>query len=158
MKEVIPRLQAIHAMEDAQKAKKALEIVQWLKDNLKATAKVLTEGIDESLIYHQFPGEHHKSFRTNNMLERVMKKISRRTRVVGSFPDGKSALMLVVSARLRHIATKKWPEGKVLPRYQKTQRTRPRTKKRGVRGLIHQGLRYARSLMNQNAIDENQHN
>ncbi len=113
MKEVIPRLQAIHAMEDAQKAKeKALEIVQWLKDNkLKAAAKVLAEGIDESLIYHQFPREHHKSLRTNNMLERIMKEIRRRTRVVGSFPDGKSALMLV-SARLRHIATKKWPEGR----------------------------------------------
>jgi hypothetical protein len=32
-----------------------------------------------------------------------MKEIRRRTRVVGSFPDGNSALMLV-AARLRHIA------------------------------------------------------
>ena len=36
-----------------------------------------------------------------------MKEIRRRTRVVGAFPDGKSALMLV-AARLRHIAGTKW--------------------------------------------------
>jgi len=36
-----------------------------------------------------------------------MKEIRRRTRVVGSFPDGNSALMLV-AARLRHIAGSRW--------------------------------------------------
>ena len=36
-----------------------------------------------------------------------MKEIRRRTRVVGSFPDGYSAMMLV-GARLRHISTTKW--------------------------------------------------
>ena len=37
------------------------------------------------------------------MLERILREIRRRTRVVGNFPDGESALMLV-AARLRHIA------------------------------------------------------
>jgi transposase-like protein len=41
------------------------------------------------------------------MLERIMKEIRRRTRVVGAFPDGHSALMLV-AARLRHISGTKW--------------------------------------------------
>ena len=36
-----------------------------------------------------------------------MREIRRRTRVVGAFPDGESALMLV-AARLRHIAGTKW--------------------------------------------------
>ena len=36
-----------------------------------------------------------------------MREIRRRTRVVGSFPDGHSALMLA-AARLRHIAGSKW--------------------------------------------------
>jgi putative transposase len=36
-----------------------------------------------------------------------MREIRRRTRVVGAFPDGKSALMLV-AARLRHIAGTRW--------------------------------------------------
>ena len=40
-------------------------------------------------------------------LERILREIRRRTRVVGCFPDGQSALMLA-AARLRHIAGTKW--------------------------------------------------
>ena len=36
-----------------------------------------------------------------------MREIRRRTRVVGAFPDGRSALMLV-AARLRHVAGTRW--------------------------------------------------
>jgi putative transposase len=36
-----------------------------------------------------------------------MREIRRRTRVVGAFPDGNSVLMLV-AARLRHIAGTRW--------------------------------------------------
>ena len=36
-----------------------------------------------------------------------MREIRRRTRVVGAFPDGRSAIM-VVAARLRHVAGTKW--------------------------------------------------
>jgi transposase-like protein len=54
-----------------------------------------------------FPTEHWRKIRTNNSLERIMKEIRRRTRVVGSFPAGFPAMMLV-GARLRHISTTKW--------------------------------------------------
>ena len=37
------------------------------------------------------------------MIERLNREICRRTRVMGTFPDGNSALMLVC-ARLRHAA------------------------------------------------------
>ena len=50
-----------------------------------------------------FPYEHWTRLRTNNALERIMKEIRRRTRVIGAFPDGYSAMMLV-GARLRHIS------------------------------------------------------
>ena len=43
----------------------------------------------------------------NNPLERLMREIRRRTRVVGAFPDGQSALNLA-AARLRHIAATRW--------------------------------------------------
>lgn len=59
------------------------------------------------LAYMAFPREHWTRLRSNNMLERFMKEIRRRTRVAGAFPDGQSALMLV-AARLRHIAGTKW--------------------------------------------------
>ena len=52
-----------------------------------------------------FPTEHWRKIRANNDLER--KGIQRQTSVVGSFPDGYSAMMLV-GAKLRHISTTKW--------------------------------------------------
>ena len=64
-------------------------------------------GVDETLSYYNFPREHWLRIRTNNMLERVTREIRRRTRVVGCFPDGRSALMLA-AARLRHVAGTKW--------------------------------------------------
>jgi putative transposase len=36
-----------------------------------------------------------------------MREIRRRTRVVGVFPEGNSALMLIAS-RLRHVAATRW--------------------------------------------------
>ena len=40
-------------------------------------------------------------------IERLNRGIRRRTRVVGTFPDGKSALMLV-TARLKYIVENEW--------------------------------------------------
>ena len=60
-------------------------------------------GIEETLTYCHFPDEHWTRIRTNNVIERLNREIRRRTRVVGTFPDGNSALMLVC-ARLRHMA------------------------------------------------------
>ena len=73
----------------------------------------MAEGAPETLAYMQYPREHWRQIRTNNPLERLMKEIRRRTRVVGSFPDGKSALMLA-AARLRHVAGTKWGRKKYL--------------------------------------------
>ena len=70
---------------------------------LAKAAEIVENGIDETLSYYALPPEHWRCLRTNNPLERLMREIRRRTRVVGAFPDGKSALMLV-AARLRHVA------------------------------------------------------
>ena len=40
----------------------------------------------------EFPDIHWRKIRTNNPLERIMKEIRRRTRVVGAFPDDQSCL------------------------------------------------------------------
>jgi transposase-like protein len=111
--DVAAMLKAIHAQESAKAAKQKADSIADELDNmkLKKAACILRDGIDETLVYHRFPREHHRSIRTNNMLERIMKEIRRRTRVVGSFPDGKSALMLV-SARLRYIATSSWSDNR----------------------------------------------
>ena len=60
-----------------------------------------------------FPSEHWTRIRTNNVIERLNREIRRRTRVVGTFPDGNSALMLVC-ARLRHVAGTQWGNKKYM--------------------------------------------
>src|SRR5262249_10164043 len=105
VKEVAAMLKAIHAQEDRAAAlTKAAAITDKLEGmKLSKAAAVVRSGVAETLTYMSFPREHWVRLRTNNMLERIMREIRRRTRVVGNFPDGESALMLV-AARLRHIA------------------------------------------------------
>jgi len=108
-KEVAAMLKAIHAQEDQASAQvKAAAVVEKLQAmRLGQAAEVVRAGIGETLAYMAFPREHWRSLRTNNPLERVMRELRRRTRVVGNFPDGESALMLV-AARLRHMAAGRW--------------------------------------------------
>jgi len=109
MREVAAMVKAIHAQEDARAAReKSQAVIQKLKEmKLAKAAEIVSEGYDETLTHYSFPSEHWRSIRTNNPLERILREIRRRTRVVGSFPDGKSALMLA-AARLRHIAGTRW--------------------------------------------------
>ena len=74
---------------------------------LKEAAKVVRGGYAETLAYCGMPREHWRRIRTNNVIERLNREIRRRTRVVGTFPDGKSALMLV-AARLKYVADSEW--------------------------------------------------
>ncbi len=109
LREVTMMLKAIHAQESKEAArKKAKEVVEKLKEmRLNAAAKKLDDGIEETLTYMDFPSQHWLKIRTNNVIERLNREIRRRTRVVGAFPDGNSALMLVC-ARLRYVAGKDW--------------------------------------------------
>jgi putative transposase len=109
VKLVAAMLKAIHAQEDLTSAReKASAVVRKLREmKLPKAAEKVETGIEETLSYMHFPREHWLKIRTNNGLERLMREIRRRTRVVGSFPDGHSALMLVC-ARLRHVAGSNW--------------------------------------------------
>lgn len=109
VKEVAAMMKAIHAQEDRAAALEKAKAVQAKLElmRLSRAAEIVAEGVHETLSYMAFPREHWSRIRTNNMLERVMREIRRRTRVVGNFPDGKSALMLV-GARLRHVAGTRW--------------------------------------------------
>ena len=80
---------------------------------LEKAAKKVEDSIDETLTYCEFPSEHWTRIRTNNVIERLNREIRRRTRVVGCFPDGNSALMLVC-ARLRHVAGTQWGNKKYM--------------------------------------------
>lgn len=109
MDDVAKMLKAIHAQEDKAAARaKAAAVVEKLREmKLSSAAKKVEEGIEETLTYMDFPAQHWLRIRTNNTMERVNREIKRRTRAIGAFPDGESALMLVC-ARLRHVASSDW--------------------------------------------------
>ena len=109
MREVADMLKAIHASEDRQAADKKVEdVINKLKaGKMWKAAEMVAESAHETLSYYAFPPEHWRRIRTNNPLERLMKEIRRRTRVVGAFPDGNSCLNLA-AARLRHMAGTTW--------------------------------------------------
>lgn len=109
VKNVALMLKAIHAQENKEAARrKAASVIGELRTmKLQGAAKKIEDGVEETLTYMSFPTEHWSKIRTNNVIERMNREIRRRTRVVGTFPDGNSALMLVC-ARLRHVAGTQW--------------------------------------------------
>ena len=115
VKNVAKMLKAIHAQESKKASReKAAAVVAELKAmKLPEAAKKVEAGIEETLTYCDFPSEHWTKIRTNNVIERMNREIRRRTRVVGAFPDGNSALMLVC-ARLRHVAGTQWGSKKYM--------------------------------------------
>ena len=108
-------LKAIHAQKSKKAAReKAKAVVAQLREmKLKEAAKKVEDSVEETLTYCDFPYEHWTRIRTNNVIERLNREIRRRTRVVETFPDGNSALMLVC-ARLRHVADTQWGNKKYM--------------------------------------------
>jgi len=109
MRAVAALLKAIHAQESRGSADvKAKDVVTKLKGmKLKAAAELVEKSIPETFAYYAYPPQHWLKIKTNNPMERLLKEARRRTKVVGAFPDGHSALMLV-AARLRHVSTTAW--------------------------------------------------
>ena len=108
-------LKAIHAQESREAcARKAEEVAEELESmRLGAAARTVRDGFAETLAYTEFPPEHWRRIRTNSGIERINREIRRRTRVVGTFPDGNSALMLV-TARLKYIVEHEWGKRRYL--------------------------------------------
>ena len=109
MREVAAMLKAIHAQESREAAQsKSSDVVQKLTAmKLKAAADLVEKSIHETFAYFAYPPQHWLKIKTNNPMERLLREARRRTKVVGAFPDGNSALMLV-AARLRHVSSTTW--------------------------------------------------
>jgi len=115
VREVGHMLKAIHAQETRGTAEaKASAVVDELRrQRMRRAADLVDAHVAETLTYYAFPDCHWIKLRTNNPLERIMREIRRRTRVVGAFPDGQSCLNLA-AARLRHIAGTQWSTRKYM--------------------------------------------
>lgn len=115
VKTVAMMLRAIHAQEsrEATREKVRQVAVRLQEMKLGLASRKLQDGIEETLTHMGFPSQHWSRIRTNNTIERVNREIKRRTRAIGAFPDGQSALMLVC-ARLRCVAGSQWGTRKYL--------------------------------------------
>ena len=92
-------LKAIHASEDIVAAReKAVRVIEKLRAlRLIRAAELVEKGSREDADLLRLPKRALRRIRTNNPLERILREIRRRTRVVGAFPDGQSALNLAAA-------------------------------------------------------------
>ena len=84
---VMPKSKTVPSRE---KAKAMIAELRAMK--LKEAAKKVEDGIEEKLTYCDFLSEHWMRTRTNNVIEWLNREIRRKTRVVGTLPDGNFAL------------------------------------------------------------------
>jgi transposase-like protein len=108
MNEVAEDLKAIFKVRRQKTAKAlALEFVELYERRYPKAVSVFEAGIEDALTYLGYPGSHHARIRTTNVLERLFKEVKRRTRVVGVFPNEKSAGTLATEIILRN--SEEWP-------------------------------------------------
>lgn len=65
-----------------------------------AVSKMLREGLGDCLTVLSFPADHRKGLTSTNMLESLMKRLKKRTSVVGVFPNKASCDRLIGSQLL----------------------------------------------------------
>ena len=67
-----------------------------------AVAKMLREGLEDCLAVLDFPSHHRRRLQSTNMLENLMKRLKKRSRVVGVFPN-RNACDRLLGAQLLEV-------------------------------------------------------
>lgn len=114
-KRVAAQPKAIHAQESLGAGlRKAEEVARELETSKPAgAAKVIREGVAETLAYAGFPTERWRRIRANDGIERLNREAKRRANAVGGFPDGRSAMM-PAAARRKYVADGTWGKRRYL--------------------------------------------
>ena len=72
---------------------------KWKKRN-PAVAMMLEQGLEDTLAVLGLPVHHRRKLASTNLLENMMKRLKKRTRVVGIFPNRSSCDRLIGSQLL----------------------------------------------------------
>lgn len=93
---VAASVKTVFLQPDADLARAQLrEIAEKLQGKFPKVSAMLEEAQEELLAFYAFPAEHRRKIWSTNPIERIMKELKRRTKVVGLFPNERSALRLV---------------------------------------------------------------
>jgi putative transposase len=79
----------------AEISKQAKTLAERYGETYPKAIEVLENGLEDSLIFFDFPSLDSRKISSNNMIERLNKEIRRRTRVIGIFPNPESYVRLV---------------------------------------------------------------
>jgi putative transposase len=102
MAEVAEDLKAVFGVKREKTARAlAEEFISLYKKSYPKAVSVFEAGVEDDLTYLRYPGSHHARLRTTNMLERLFMEMKIRTKVVGVFPNERSAATLATEIALR---------------------------------------------------------
>ena len=96
LKQLMGDLAAVFAPEQKNECLVRAEemAVRW-EPTAPAVAAMLLSGIEDCLTVLSFPEHHRRKFRSTNLLENMMKRLKKRTKVVGVFPNRASCDRLI---------------------------------------------------------------
>ena len=90
-KELLADLVVVFAPEERQECLRRSEEMACKWESRYATvATMLREGLEDCLSVLDFPEHHRKRLQSTNMLENLMRRLKKRSRVVGVFPNRRS--------------------------------------------------------------------
>ena len=94
--ELMADLSAVYgSWEKVECLRRGAEMAQKWKSRSAAVASMLGEGLEDTLAVLSFPEHHRRKLTSTNMVESVMKRLKKRTRVVGIFPNRASCDRLI---------------------------------------------------------------
>jgi len=91
LKELMAELVVVFAPEERVEClRRGEEMSAKWESRYPAVAKMLREGLEDCLAVLDFPEHHRRRLQSTNMLENMMKRLKKRSRVVGVFPSRSS--------------------------------------------------------------------
>ncbi|MDY7009819.1 MAG: transposase [Planctomycetota bacterium] len=112
-KEVMGDIRAVFAPEERVEClRRGEEMACKWEGRYPAVAKMLREGLEDCLTVCDFPEHHQRRLRSTNMLENLMRRLKKRTRVAGVFPN-RSSCDRLTGALLLEVHEQWAVEGKV---------------------------------------------
>ncbi len=100
-RELMKDIASVFAGVDASEClRRGQEVSAKWKERCAAVSRMIDDGLEDCLAVEKFPSHHRRKLGSTNLLENIMKRLKKRTRVVGVFPNRASCDRLIGSQLL----------------------------------------------------------